>query len=159
MALFANIEAFIELLGEHHRFLRTEIELANAFLLHRRCRKGRLRLAFPFPLFHFRNHIRFVVRLALLFPHEVMSNSLRFVASRNSCLFPVDFYELCRKRNAVIGLVRAADRPILFRHKGFDFLFPFANKTDCYRLDTTGTESFAHLFPQERAQFIAHNAV
>lgn len=126
VALVAHIEAFIELLGQHHRLLGAEIELADAFLLHRRRRKRRLRLTFTLAFFDFYNLIG-VLRFAAAFPTKVVSNGLGLVFMLYFSLLAVDFRQFRRKGQAVFRLIRPADGPIFFRYEGFDGFFSFAN--------------------------------
>ena len=91
MTVFADIKAFIQLLGQHHRLLGTEIELADAFLLHRRRRKRRLGLAFTLPLFYFFYAVRLMAGFFLFFPLQGRRNSCGLFPVFNRCFFSVDF--------------------------------------------------------------------
>ena len=158
MALVAHIEAFIELLSQHHGLLGTEIELADTFLLHRRRRERRLRLAFALALFDFYDHIG-VVRFAAAFPGQVVSNGFGCLLCRDFRLLAVDLGQFRRQRQAVFRRIGPADGPIFFRYEGLDGFFPFTDEADGDGLDAAGAEALADFLPQERAQFIADDAV
>ena len=158
VALVAHIEAFIELLGQHHRLLGAEVELADTFLLHRRRRERRLGLAFALALFDLHNRIRFVV-FAAAFPGQVVGDGFGRFLRRDFGLLAVDLGQFCRQGQAVFGLIGSTDGPVFFRHESLDGFFPFTDEADGDGLDTAGAEALADFLPQKRAQFIADDAV
>ena len=158
MALVAHIEAFIELLGQHHRLLGAEIELADTFLLHRRRRERRLGLAFALALFDLHNRIRFVV-FAAAFPGQVVGDGFGRFLRRDFGLLAVNLGQFCRQGQAVFGLIGSTDGPVFFRHESLDGFFPFTDEADGDGLDAAGAEALADFLPQKRAQFIADDAV
>lgn len=90
VALVTHIEAFIELLGQHHRLLGTKIEFTDAFLLHRRRRKRRLRLTFTLAFFDFDDFIG-VPGLTAAFPTEVVGDGLGLVFMLDFSFLPSIF--------------------------------------------------------------------
>jgi hypothetical protein len=49
--------------------------------------------------------------------------------------------------------------PILHRHKGLDLPLPFDDEAQSYRLHPPGRGAVAHILPEKRADFVAHQAV
>ena len=96
MALVAHIEAFIELLGQHHRLLGAEVEFADAFLLHRRRCKRRLGLTFTLAFFDLYDLVGFL-GLTAAFPTEVMGDDLGPFFIFDFGLFAVDLGQFRRK--------------------------------------------------------------
>lgn len=68
VTMIANIQAFIQLLRQHHGLLSAKVEFAYTFLLHRRSRKWRRWLPFSRAHFHLINEIWFVAGRCFLFP-------------------------------------------------------------------------------------------
>ena len=159
VALFANIQAFVQLLGQHHRLFSAEVQLADAFLLHRRRRERRLGLTLALSLLYLDDSVRVMTFFAALFPLQIGGNLLSHVSVADLGLFAVDFHQLRRKNQALLGLVRPADSPVFFRHKGLDFFLALANEPHGYGLHAAGAQPLADLFPQQGAQLVPYDAV
>ncbi len=77
----------------------------------------------------------------------------------NLGLFPLNGKQARAKLRRIRGVHIRVERPVFFRLKIGDFLIPFANNAQRHGLHATGTQIALHLFPQERADFVADQAV
>ena len=139
-ALFAKLHTFIELLGEHHRALRRQVQLSRGLLLKAGGNKGR-RWIFP--------ALRFFDALH----RKGLSRDLREDLVH---VFPVSkvvlFWVAVVPRGEAAGLSgaveRCVDRPVFLRRKGADLIFAVDDKTRRNRLHASGRQAPAHLLPK-----------
>ena len=142
-AFFSQLDAFIELLGKHHRALRGQIQLSRRLLLQARGDKRR-RGIFP--------------ALGLLdaadgkgFSRDLRENLIHILTTA----------EIIFLRVAVIARGKAAglshtvelrvDGPVFLRLEGADLIFAVDDHARRDRLHTTGGKTAPDLFPEQRA--------
>ena len=77
------------------------------------------------------------------------------------CFFPTRraLCIVCRNDFSGGGPKRCRHRPVFFRDKCSDLVLSIANRTGRYGLYTSGRQAALDIFPQERAEFIADNAI
>ena len=150
-ALLADLDAFIQLLGNRHRAARHKAQLAASFLLQRRSNKRR------------RRSLAFFAALDLA--HGKRLAGYRFYDVHG--LFFGFQFDLARriavkrsgKHTALLRFQLCLERPIFLRHKGTDFHLSIHNHARCNRLHTAGGQTALDLSPQKRRQLIAHDAI
>ena len=151
-ALAGDVHALIELLGNRHGAPRRHVQLARGVLLQRGGGKRRRGRALLIRALDAADGKRRILRLLHDRVHRLAGGRLDFLA------VPAVIVRDEGLPAAVIQQLRV-DRPVLLRHEGADFAFAVDHHAHCRRLHATGGESAAHLFPQQRRELVAHDAV
>jgi len=150
-AFFSQFYAFVEFLGDAHRFLGGKLQPARGFLLQlagRERRQGRPLHFFFLQLFD-----------GELRGPDVRRQPARFFGVGYLCLFPADFDQLRVERRRRAGLKLRHQIPVFFRHKPADLFFPLADDAHGHRLHASGGEPPFDFIPQDRADLIADQTV
>ena len=150
-AFAAELDALVELLGEHHGLLRREVELAARLLLERRGDEGRGGIPSPLP-----------ARDALDPPggavepgHDLEGLGLGGQAR----LLTLDLTEGGREVGRVLALEPRMQRPVLGGHEGLDLALALRDQAHGHRLDAPGREAAPDLLPEERRELVADEAI
>ena len=150
-AAFPKLQAFIELLREHHGPAAGKAELPRGVLLHAACREGCGRLPAPLALLDLLDGERGLLQL----PHQI--HALPFIVQRQ--LFPVHMGELRIEHRRLALPELEADGPVFLGAECLDLLLPVADQLHRHRLHPPGGKPFPHFAPEQRAQLIAHDTV
>ena len=146
----SDIDAFIELLRNLHRFTRRKSQPVGGRLLKSRGCKRR----FGFLLF---------------FADFLFGNAKR--PQRNRAGNGVDFgFRLCLEffilpldergfERRLSFIQKSVNRPVLLRNKIFDFLLPFTNQPQRHGLNAAGRETVFDLCPQNRRKVVTDQPV
>ena len=138
--LFAKLHTFIELLGEHHRALRRQVQLTGCFLLKARGNKGR-RGIFPALRFFDALHRKG-------FSRDLRENLVHVFPVSKVVLFGVAVVPRGKPAGLSGAVERCVDRPVFLRRKSADLIFAVDDKTRRNRLHASGRQTPAHLFPK-----------
>ena len=147
-----NIHAFIQLLCGLHGTLRLEAETLGRLLLQGRGDERRCRLLLRDALLD-RSHDE----IRLLQPFEQ--------AVRLCLVFNFDLLAVHSRQLGIEGLVAARggeygiNAPVFLRLKCPDLFLTIHDQADCHRLHTPCRQAALDLFPQERAELVAHKTV
>ena len=157
----SELDALIELLGEHHRLARGEAELARGVLLQGARRERSRRAALALAAAH-RLDDELLLHDVLCDGHRlalVVQGDLLAVFIRDGKPLAIDLHEVglehCRLRLAQLE----SDGPVLVRLEGLDLLLAVADQAHRHRLDAASREALAHLAPEERRQLVTDDAV
>ena len=139
-ALFPQLHAFVELLGEHHRPLRRQVQLSRGLLLKAGGNKGR-RWIFP------------ALRLFDALHRKGFSRNLRedliYVFSVSKVvLFGVAVIPRGKAAGLSGAVERCVDRPVFLRRKSADLIFAVDHEPRRNRLHASGRQAPAHLLPK-----------
>ena len=151
-ALAGDVHALVELLRDGHRAARRHVQLTRRLLLEGRGRERRgrrARLVRALDGFHLK-------RGAL----DVLDDGVDGLFRVRLGLFAV-LAVIVSDEGLVLRLVaqRGFERPILLRLERLDLLFPVVDHAHGDGLHAPRGEAAAHLFPQQRRELIAHDAV
>ena len=150
-ALPGHIDAFIELLRHGHGMLGRHAQLPGCLLLQRRGSKRRRGRTLFFRLFHIGDGeflSRHLIHDCLGFP---------FAAQ-----FPLLFLTPiagCKGAGLSNPVELHIQRPVFLRLESADLVFPVHNQTGCHRLNASGGQPPANLFPEQWGKLVAHNPV
>ncbi len=150
-ALAADFDALIQLLRDHHGLTRRHVQLPRSLLLQGRCDKRRRGVALLFGFFDTGNGKRALCNLA--------QNCVYLFLTAKLALFRVAVVARGKRTRLAHTRKRDVDCPVLLRHKGANFIFAVNHQSRCNRLHTACGKSLSYLFPQQRAELIADNAV
>src|SRR5579862_298831 len=150
-ALFAQIHAFVKPLGQHHRFLGGEMQLAHRFLLELAGDKRR-NGEFAF----FLGGYRMDDELGSMDGGGVQVGA-RLVG--NLQVLALKFHQARFKLRRVLALHFGRDGPVLAFDEGLDFALTLHNQTQSYGLYAAGGDAALYFFPQKRADLITHQAI
>ena len=149
--LAGDVHALIELLGDGHGAARRHIQLPRGLLLQGGGDKGRRRRAALFRTLDVLNGKRAVA--------DVGDDAVRFLLRVKLPLLAVAVVT----GGEAAGLVQAAQGyiqgPELLGLEILNLPLPFHHQARCHRLDTSCGKTAPDLFPQQRAELIAHDAV
>ena len=90
---------------------------------------------------------------------DVGNNPIRFPFRMKLTLFPVTVVAGGEAARLVQTAQGHIERPEFLGFEVFDLPFPFHHQTRSYRLDTSCRKAAPDLFPEQRAELIAHNTV
>ncbi len=145
------VDALVQLLGDGHRALGAEAELAAGLLLERRRREGRRGAALALP------------RPDLDDQRPAHPQGLDVRLGRGAIadlgLGSVDPDQVGIERRAVGGDEPRRDRPVLAGREASDLPLALHDEAHRDRLDSPGREARAHLAREERAQRVPHQAI
>ena len=150
--IFADTDAFVQLLRHQHGAARREVQAMGRLLLEGARRERRRRTA-GHVLFRGVQH-----RVGCPLQGFLNGDGLFGVAQDQFLAILLGNFRLEERRFLLLAELDL-ERPIFFRHKGLDFLVPVSDNLDRYRLDTPRRKPLADLTPQERAQLVAHQPV
>ena len=143
----ANVDAFIKTLRDTHGVGGREAELSAGFLLQRRCRERRLRIAARRLGLNGRDgKVRGFHRLFEIFGLGASAD-----------VEPGDLFAVCAHEASLEALTarrgkRRQQRPVFLRDEFFDFEFAVANESQCNRLHAAGRSRAGQLAPQHRGE-------
>ena len=102
---------------------------------------------------HSRGHIKLrALRFFLNCVGFVKACELLFLAADSVVTRFNNLFALCVRQNCV-------NCPVFLGFKRFNFALAVNNKARCNRLHSSGAETLAHLFPEQRTYLIAHYSV
>ena len=137
-----QLDTFIELLCQHHGLAGGKAQFAGSILLQGTCGKGGGGLALALTLFHL-VHQQFLLL-------KILYQCFRCLLIVQVKFFPVHMRKLCLEHGRPVLAQLHAYRPVFHGLKGLNFLFPVADKLDCYGLHTACRKPLAHLAPEQR---------
>ncbi|OQA94006.1 MAG: hypothetical protein BWY25_03024 [Chloroflexi bacterium ADurb.Bin222] len=153
----ADIQAFVELLGDAHGLDRSIVEFARGFLLQGAGGIGRRGTAPPLPLLDPQYLVLSALESLQQGQHVRLRAQLRFIT--------VDADQARAERFAVAlftgtpGSQLRIESPILLRHESFNLAFTFDHQAERHGLYAPGRESAANLAPQQGAEVVADQTV
>ena len=151
LALVPERDALVELLGEHHRLLRGEVQLAPRLLLEGRRDERRGGIA---PALAPRDRLD-RPGLAVEVGHH--GERRRFRGELG--LLPAHFAEGRHELGRRLAPEPRVKRPVLDRDERLDLALPLGDETDGDGLHAPGREPAAHLLPEQRRQLVPHQAI
>ena len=146
-----RIRTFVQALGDRHRPLRAEAELAARLLLERRCRERRCRTPRHLPRADLRDDR---LEIAQGGGMPLGGLTVRDVEGR-----AVDPDDLGRERRAVGGGEQRLERPVLAGRECVDLALALDDEPHRHGLHATGRQSGADLARQQRAERVADEPV
>src|SRR2546426_1088222 len=147
----ADRDAFVELLGEHHRFLYRVAELARRLLLQRRGRERRRGIAAALALL---NALDGVGGLG-----ERGSDPVGGLAVVNFELVTLLLDDLGGERLPRVVRERGLEGPVLLRLERLDLALAVDDEAERDRLDAAGGEAVPDLLPEERGHRVSDEPV
>ena len=150
-ALARDLHTFIKLLRDHHRAARGHVELAGRLLLKRGGDERRRGIALFLAVFH-ALHRKY---LAI----HVRDNALHICLTREILLFGAAVIVRREAAGFTHAVQQNVQRPVFLRHERADLIFAVHDQPRRHRLHASGGKPAPHLFPEERAELIADDAV
>ena len=150
-AVALEIDAFVQRLGDLHRPLGAEVEVARRVLLELGRRVRRRRVA----LLLLAHDLGDPVGAAL----EVGPHAARLLAVGDLEAFVVGRGELGQDRRVGLGSQTRGDVPVLFGDEGVDLALAVDEEAERHRLHAAGGEAEGELGPDQRRDVVAHDAV
>ena len=150
-AFVSQLDAFIESLRQRHGALRRVAQAVVGGLLQLRSREGRRREA-----------ALFLLRDARNLPDRMIDrgeNSLRLGLVGNFDVLAVVLDELGFKRRRLAGAEQRVNRPIFLGDERANLALALDDQPQRHGLHASGGKSAANLVPQQRRNFVAHQAI
>ena len=137
--LLAQLDAFVELLRQHHCAFHAEAQLAGGLLLNSGCDEWRHRVALLLPVRYGTDNVLHAVERA--------DDRLRCRLIRDLRVFIVAFEETCRKLGRLLREQMDVDGPVLALLKSADFALTLHDQAQRHRLDAACGKPAADLVP------------
>ena len=150
-ALAADVHALIQLLGDGHGPAGGHVQLPGGLLLHGGGGEGRRRGAALVRALHVGHGKGRVLKLGADVVHLLLGGRLIFLAAAAIVV--------CLEPGPLVVFQQGVQGPVFLGHKIGDLLLPVRHQAHGHGLDPPGGEAPADLFPQQRGQLIAHDAV
>ena len=150
-----DVHAFVQFLCHFHGTLGLKAQPVGSVLLEGRRDKRRCGVPLGDTLFHILHRIAGILQP---FQQSICGGfvrNLRFVHPLAVHLYQLGGKHLAGRRGGEFRI----DRPVFLRNKCPNLIFPIDYQTHGNRLHTTGGQSAADFFPQERAELITHQTV
>ena len=164
-SLAANLDAFVEMLCDHHRTLHRKAEFARSFLLQFRSNEGWNRIAFALLRRDFIDNKRLSLRLGneILRLHVIADEDFRLLwilieAAGFDRLF-ADSQQTCIERRRLFARQVRVDRPVLSLQKRFDLAFALDHHPQRYGLHAPGAQSSTDRATQQRRDFVTNQPI
>ena len=147
----AHLHTFVELLGDRHRLLGREAELAAGVLLQRRGDERRGGVALALAARHGAHQEARAVQ-----PRHQRAGS-RLVGQRR--LFAVHLAQRGGELRGLLGLQPGVERPVLDGDEGPDLALAIDDQAHRHRLYASGRQAATDLVPQQRREAVADQTV
>ncbi len=147
-----DLDALIQFLCRTHGPARLKTEFAGCLLLHGGCGKRRNGRTAARPLFHIGHGVFSILQIG--------EDAVRFFLIGN--FYFTVFIAVQRGGKDLTGAFRekfGVDRPVFFRDKSMDLLFPVNDNAYGNRLHTARRKPMADFLRKERAELVADEAV
>ena len=146
-AFGADIDPLVQLLRRGHGLLGRKTEFARRLLLQSRGSERGRRISFLLALRDLGNLVAARLQRCFQRRRNLFTRNIELAEFFASHLHQAGL-ELLARRHPKTG----GDCPVLLLFKGKNFLLALADQTERHRLDATGGESVADLFPEERRE-------
>ena len=149
--LVAELDAFVELLRQHHGLASREVELAARLLLKSRGDEGGGGIAAALPA---RDALHLPGR-----PVQIRHHRERRRFGGKARLLALDLAQGGHELRRVLSLELGVERPVLRGHEGEDLALALGEKPHGHGLHATRGQAAPDLFPEEWGELVAHEPV
>ena len=157
-AAFADVDAFVQLLRRAHGALRGKTQLARGFLLQRRSRKWRRRIAAAL-LAVDGEHLERRGRAAGAAQRRLGGARSGFAGEAELLDLAAGKLHQLERKGLFAVLTLGVDGPVFLRDERGDLVLAFADHAQRRALHAPRGQAAPHLFPQQRREIEAHQVV